>query len=125
MTPPEHGDATRPGHHEVVRDTAGTRVADDAELWEGDLLGVEVAGVPVVLTRVDGVVCAYVDRCAHLRVRLSEGRLDGGVLTCRAHHWCYDATTGNGINPRGVALEPVAAEVRDGGVFVVVGDDDG
>jgi toluene monooxygenase system ferredoxin subunit len=94
------------------------RVAKVDDVWVGDLVGVEAAGVPVVLVNVDGTIRAYRDRCAHLRVRLSEGRLDGSVLTCRAHQWQYDAVTGSGINPRDASLEPLAVEIRADAVFV-------
>lgn len=103
-----------PGHVAVVR------VADADELWDGELLGVEVGGVPVVLARVEGTVHGFLDRCAHLRVRLSEGRLDGSVLTCRAHHWRYDVTSGCGVNPRDATLQRVPVGTRDGGIFVTV-----
>jgi toluene monooxygenase system ferredoxin subunit len=84
------------------------------ELWIGDM--VAVGGVLVV--RLEDRVCAYVDRCAHLGVPMSEGTLEGNVLTCRAHHYQYDARTGQGLNPRGVALSPVACRVVDGSVVV-------
>jgi nitrite reductase/ring-hydroxylating ferredoxin subunit len=35
------------------------------------------------------------------------------VLTCRAHHYCYDARTGAGINPKNVHLVQVPLAVRD------------
>lgn len=110
--PHRSGETCAPGIGAVVR------VADDDELWDGELLGVEVDGVPVVLARVNGTVHGFVDRCAHLRVRLSEGRLDGAVLTCRAHHWRYDATSGCGINPRDARLQRVPVGTSDGGIFV-------
>ena len=53
-----------------------------AELWDGDMTARTVNDCNVLLVRLDGVVHAYENRCAHLGVALSKGRLDGPVLTC-------------------------------------------
>ncbi len=90
--------------------------ADD--LWEGELLGLELDGVPVLLVVVDGEIRAYRDRCPHQGVRLSAGRLHGTTLTCSAHHWTYDLRSGFGINPCNAALDPIPVHVRDGEVWV-------
>ncbi len=92
----------------------------DAELWDGELLGLELAGERVVLVRIDGVAHAYVDRCAHLGVKLSEGTLVGHTLTCRAHGYAFDACTGCGINPASASLRRLPLEVRDGMIHVEV-----
>ena len=70
-----------------------------AELWDGDTIARRVEGLDVLLVRLNGFVYAYENRCAHQGVALSEGRLEGNVLTCRAHHWQYDVRFGSGINP--------------------------
>jgi len=88
------------------------------ELWEGDMAGVVVDGRKLLLVRLDGAVHAYENRCAHLGVALSEGQLAGATLTCRAHHYQYDARTGCGINPRSVMLRRYPIEIRDDTVFV-------
>jgi toluene monooxygenase system ferredoxin subunit len=94
------------------------RVTELAELWSGDLLAVRVAGRDVLVVRVADTVRAYEDRCAHLGVALSKGTLDGSILTCSAHHWQYDATTGRGVNPATACLRGFAVEVREGVVYV-------
>ena len=90
------------------------------ELWDGDMTARRVNGQDVLLVRLNGVVHAYENRCAHLGVALSEGRLDGIVLTCRAHHWQYDVRAGSGINPATACLRRFAVKVEGGTVFVDV-----
>jgi toluene monooxygenase system ferredoxin subunit len=90
------------------------------DLWIGQLVGVSVAGVPVLLVGLEDRVCAYEDSCTHQRVKLSEGTLEGNVLTCGAHGWCYDALTGAGINPSDTALKRFAVRVEDGDILVDV-----
>jgi toluene monooxygenase system ferredoxin subunit len=87
------------------------------ELWIGEMKGVLVDGRRVLVLRLEDGVFAYEDRCAHLGVPLSEGTLEAGVLTCRAHHFQYDARTGAGINPRDVKLAAVPLRV-DAGLIV-------
>jgi toluene monooxygenase system ferredoxin subunit len=91
-----------------------------AELWDGDLVAARAGGVKLVVVRVGDAVCAYEDRCAHLGVALSEGTLDGGLLTCSAHHWQYDATTGRGINPATACLVRFPVTIRGGVIHVEV-----
>lgn len=92
-------------------------VADD-EVWAGELRGVRVAGVPVLLVRLDEGLFAFVDRCAHQAVPLSEGTLDGAVITCRAHGWSYDARSGHGVNPACARLRAIPVRVEGGDIFV-------
>jgi toluene monooxygenase system ferredoxin subunit len=89
-----------------------------SELWDGEMRGLEVAGRRVLLLRVRGAIHAYEDRCPHLGVALSEGSLEGCVLTCRAHLYTYDAATGAGINPKTTQLRVLEAVVRDGAICV-------
>jgi toluene monooxygenase system ferredoxin subunit len=88
------------------------------DVWTGEMVGVEVEGRPILLVDVEGTVCAYEDRCRHKGVRLSEGKLDGFVITCAAHGWQYDARTGQGVNPEGVALPRY--EVRIAGDDILI-----
>ncbi len=69
------------------------------DLWEGDMTDVTVEDRDVLLVNVDGEVHAFLNKCAHQAQKLSEGDLDGRVLTCPHHMWSFDATTGRGINP--------------------------
>jgi toluene monooxygenase system ferredoxin subunit len=97
---------------------AFTRVLARDDLWTGEMRGLVVAGRPVLLVDLDGEVHAFEDRCAHQRVKLSQGKLDGWQLTCAAHGWCYDLRTGSAINPVGARLCRVAVRIEDGAVLV-------
>lgn len=88
------------------------------ELWDGEHRGIVVDGKPVLIVRIDGTIRAYADRCAHLGVKLSDGALDGCVLTCRAHHYTYDVCTGKGINPASAKLVEYPLEIVDGEIVV-------
>src|SRR5207244_7529471 len=99
-----HGGARPVRRRRGARAMSFQKAATLDDVWSGEKLGLEIGGRPVLLVNVGGAVCAYEDRCRHKGIRLSEGRLDGFVLTCAAHGWTYDARTGRGINPEAVEL---------------------
>jgi toluene monooxygenase system ferredoxin subunit len=84
------------------------------------MIGVEIAGMAVLLVNVADQVAAFEDACAHQRRRLSEGRLEGGVLTCAAHHWEFEAASGCGINPRSARLRRFPVKLENGDILVDV-----
>jgi toluene monooxygenase system ferredoxin subunit len=96
------------------------RVAAVDDLWIGEMRGYEVRGEKVVLVRTDDGIFAYEDRCAHLGLLLSKGKLDGSVLTCAAHGWQYDVCTRAGVNPRCGALRAYVIQIENNDVFVDV-----
>lgn len=91
-----------------------------SELWTGEVRAVQVDGAKVLLLRTDAGVFAYEDSCAHLGVPLSEGTLEGRILTCRAHHYTYDAETGRGDNPRNVCLTAFPVRIKGDNICVDV-----
>ena len=96
------------------------RIRDD--LWEGEMRGCVLSGKKILLIKLDGQVFAYDDRCEHLGLLLSEGRLERGILTCRGHHWQYDIRTGHGTNPKTACLRRHVASVENGEIVVEVGE---
>jgi toluene monooxygenase system ferredoxin subunit len=96
------------------------RVMAEGELWLGELCARVVDGKKIALVRVAEGVFAYADRCVHLGVPISQGKLEGTTLTCTAHHYTYDACTGRGVNPKGICLTSYAVKLEDGGVWVDV-----
>jgi toluene monooxygenase system ferredoxin subunit len=90
------------------------------DVWCGEMCGVIVDGCRVLLVGVGADVRAFEDRCAHQAVRLSEGRLEGSEIVCRAHAWRYDADTGWGTNPRNVQLRSFPVRIDDGCILVDV-----
>jgi toluene monooxygenase system ferredoxin subunit len=96
------------------------QVAAADKVWSGEMISAVAGRVRVLVVNVDDEVRAYEDRCAHQGVRLSEGRLEGTKLTCRAHGWEYDVRTGRGINPCSAHLRPLPVFVEGGSIFVEV-----
>jgi 3-phenylpropionate/trans-cinnamate dioxygenase ferredoxin subunit len=84
---------------------AAARLAD---LADGALVGVEVAGRRVCLARVGDEVTALADECPHSAFPLSAGDLlRDGTVQCAWHGARFDRRTG--AVRQGPACEPVAS----------------
>jgi nitrite reductase/ring-hydroxylating ferredoxin subunit len=88
-------------------------------IWDGEMEAFDVGEEEVLVLKVDGQVRAYDGICPHQSISLVEGDLEGGVLTCRAHEYQFDALTGDGVNPTGIALRRHDVDVDDRGVLRV------
>jgi 3-phenylpropionate/trans-cinnamate dioxygenase ferredoxin subunit len=94
-------------------------VAEDADVQEGDLIGVEVDGQPVVVGRVDGQLYALAGLCSHAHARLEEGELEGPLLVCPRHGGAFDIRTGAPARlPVTTPLPQYAVTVEHGRVLV-------
>ena len=96
------------------------RVALDSEaLPDGQPTAVQVGDEQLCLIRLDDDIVAFADRCPHRGAPLSEGTLDGAVLTCARHTWQFDVRTGTPVRLRAPdRLDLRATRERDGVVEV-------
>lgn len=100
------------------------KVAQVDDLDEGELMAVEADGEPVCLAKVNGCIYAFTDDCTHISGPLSEGELDGEVLTCPWHLAQFNVTTGKvlrGPARRDIATYPV--KIEDNAVLVSLPDE--
>jgi nitrite reductase/ring-hydroxylating ferredoxin subunit len=94
-------------------------VADEGDVREGELLGVEVNGEAVVLARLDGQLHAIGGLCTHMHGPLAEGTLDGDVLECPVHRGHFNIRTGEAVKPPPREPEPVYdVKIEDGRIWV-------
>jgi len=117
------------------------RVADSANVNEGQLLDIRVSGARILLTRVNGAVQANINKCPHLGMPLHKGKTENGVVQCPFHGSRFDLCTGENVDwvnsvmgipaPRWshklismgkspAPLTKLAARESDGGVFVTI-----
>ena len=90
------------------------------QVAQGTGTTVTVAGKDLALFNVDGLVYAMDDACLHAGGSLGSGQLEGKIVTCPAHGWTYDVTTGSTMNvpDYGVSCYPV--KIVDGKVLIAV-----
>lgn len=83
---------------------------------------VKVAGRPVVLSRVDGEVCAFDGVCTHAKFMLGTSRLTRACeIECPVHGALFDARTGAVTKgPAEIPLPSFPARIEGDSVFVEV-----
>jgi len=75
---------------------------------DGELRGVRVAGVEMIVARVDGSLLAYRDACAGCGAPLAAGALVGDVLACGSCERRYNLPrAGRSLDDDRLQLEPV------------------
>jgi ferredoxin-NADP reductase/nitrite reductase/ring-hydroxylating ferredoxin subunit len=92
------------------------RIASVAEIPPGSGRLVEVNGMRIAVFNNGGRFHAIDDACSHQGGPLSEGTLDGKVVTCPWHGARFDVTTGAVVSPparRSVATYPVRVSGPD------------
>ena len=75
------------------------KVAETKDVPAGKAIAVEVQGVKVAIFNIDGSYYAVDDTCTHKGGPLSEGELEGTVVTCPWHGATFDLSTGNHLAP--------------------------
>jgi nitrite reductase/ring-hydroxylating ferredoxin subunit len=98
------------------------RVARLDDLPAGQGYAVEVDGEEIALFKVGDRVYATSNICSHAFAFLSEGTLEGPVVTCPRHGGQFDVRTGQAL--RLPAVSPIATypvALKDGEVWVEVG----
>jgi nitrite reductase/ring-hydroxylating ferredoxin subunit/uncharacterized membrane protein len=84
-----------------------TPVVAESELADGKPRQVEVDGVPIMVVRDGGEICALADRCSHRGGPLSNGEVSDGCVTCPWHGSVFRLTDGS--VERGPAAYPQPA----------------
>ena len=68
-----------------------------SELRPGDSREVVIDDRCIGLFNVDGRLYALDNLCPHQNAALSDGRLEGNVITCPLHGWQFNVTTGTSV----------------------------
>ena len=80
---------------------------------------VRIADRDVALFNVDGNIYAIADSCAHAGASLGAGKLNGTIVTCRAHGLRYDVRTGQ-VTTGGFGVASYPVKVVDGKIMVAI-----
>jgi naphthalene 1,2-dioxygenase ferredoxin component len=95
------------------------RAAGRADLAEGEVIGVEVAGRQIALYDCDGTIYATDNICTHAYARLSDGWLTGTAIECPLHAARFDVRTGKVLAPPATEdLKTYPVRVTDGDIEI-------
>lgn len=74
------------------------KVAGSTEIQEAKLHAVQAEGNSVLLTRVQGKVCAIAGKCPHLGLPMKGGKVVDGTIQCPWHGSRFDVCTGKNLD---------------------------
>jgi nitrite reductase/ring-hydroxylating ferredoxin subunit len=101
------------------------RVAKLADLPDRGMIACQVAGLPIVLCRLDRDVIALSNECTHEGDRLSDGELDISrrEIECPRHFGTFSIDTGDPVAPPPVLpIQRFPVRVYDGNVEIYLAD---
>lgn len=91
------------------------------EVFEGNVVGVNVQGRDIALYEVEGRVFASDNLCTHGRARLSDGFLEGREIECPLHQGRFDVCTGQALcAPLTQDLRTYPVRIEAGRVFLQI-----
>jgi len=93
-TAPQRGGSLGRQHVCAWEESNVPSLIKSSELQPGQMKLVDLQGAPVAIANVGGVFYAFSDVCSHAACSLSEGRLDGDVVTCRKDGSQFELSTG-------------------------------
>lgn len=73
-------------------------VAKSAQVCAGEVHLVSAGGHSIGLTRIDGSVRAFENKCPHLGLSLARGKIENGVITCPWHGSRFDLCDGKNLD---------------------------
>ena len=95
------------------------KVADTQEIPSGRIKLVDVHGDRVAVANVEGSFYAFSDECTHDGGPLSDGDLEGEIVTCPWHFSRFNVRTGEIVeSPAEEVVAVYEIKVEDGAVFV-------
>ena len=74
------------------------KVAETSEIPIGQMKTVKLAEKEVLVVNVNGVYYAIGNICTHMHGELSQGMLEGNMVTCPKHKAKFDVTTGKVVS---------------------------
>jgi nitrite reductase/ring-hydroxylating ferredoxin subunit len=95
-----------------------TKVADVAEMADGQAKVVEANGKSIAVFNVAGQFYAIDNQCPHRGGPLGEGDVEGKIVVCPWHAWRWDVTTGSNANNPAVKVACYPVTVEGGSIFV-------
>ena len=73
---------------------SAVEVSKTAEMEEGSIKAVSIDGREILVARVGNSYYAADNRCPHMGGKLSQGKIEGTVVTCPLHGSQFDLKTG-------------------------------
>jgi len=95
------------------------KVISTNELPSGSMKGANAGGKPVLIANLEGKYYAIGNVCTHMRCTLTDGTLNGEVVTCPCHGSRFNVKNGSAVGGPAKKPEP-AYQVKAEGDQILV-----
>lgn len=97
------------------------KVTTTDDIQDGEIKSYLVETEVVCICNVKGEYYAFKDQCSHQEFPLSDGELEGNVVTCAYHGAEFDVTTGEALcMPAVEPVETYEIKIEDGEIYVAL-----
>ncbi len=94
------------------------------DIKNGEMKTVSVNGTEILLCKIDDTFSALAAHCTHYGANLSDGVLSGDRIVCPWHHACFNAKTGDLLEPPARDSLPVyKVRVEEENIYVAMPDE--
>jgi nitrite reductase/ring-hydroxylating ferredoxin subunit len=94
------------------------RVGDVAEVPPGTGKAFPLGSFDIAVFNIRGELHALENACPHQGGPIAEGWLEGPIVTCPWHAWCFDVRSGKMTLGDFARIARFAVKVLDGGIYV-------
>lgn len=74
------------------------KVCKVLDIEDGTMKKFEIGGKEILISNIDGKYYAINNKCTHRNGDLSQGKLEGNIVTCPKHGSKFDITTGKVVS---------------------------
>jgi len=104
-----------------VRKLEFVKVAESSEIPVGEKRMFRIGEKEYLIANVNGTYYAMGNRCTHANADLSQGSLEGNVVTCPKHKSKFDVTTGKAMS--GPKMPLIHPKINDASSYEVKVED--
>ena len=97
------------------------RMCRESELPEGGVKSFRIMAKTVAVFKLNGELYGLETDCKHMKASVAGGKIEGTTITCPAHGWHYDITTGQCLNEPWAMLKTYPVTIRDGSICLEIG----
>ena len=98
------------------------KVGRVADLAPGTGMAVYAGGRDIAVFNLAGEIVATGNECPHQSGSLSDGQLEGEIVTCPLHGWEFDARTGACMTVPGEAVPRFSVRLDGEAIMVTIDD---
>ncbi len=96
------------------------KASQKSSVAEGAGICVELENKKIALFQINGKFYAIDDMCRHRGGPLSEGSLDGNVITCPWHGFAFDITNGNCVTNSALKQTSYPVQVKGDEILIEI-----